>query len=93
MDETLNLKLIDETELASGEDAPMSMAAHPEVSLVFLSFLHDLASFLRVAKARKVVCGVNSAADKVKKGGNQNCRFYDIEQMRCVLSKFTDGIK
>ncbi|EIM88128.1 WD40 repeat-like protein [Stereum hirsutum FP-91666 SS1] len=62
MDETLNLKLVDETELGSGEDAPMSMAAHPE--------------------ERKVVCGVNSAVDKVQKGENQNCRFYNIERMR-----------
>lgn len=34
MDETLNLKLVDETELGSGEDAPMSMAAHPEVHII-----------------------------------------------------------
>lgn len=34
MDETLNLKLVDEIELASGEDAPMSMAAHPEVHII-----------------------------------------------------------
>lgn len=32
-----------------------------------------------------MVCGVNSAVDKVQKGENQNCRFYDIEQMKCVL--------
>lgn len=28
---------------------------------------------------------MNSAVDKVKKGENQNCRFYDIERMKCVL--------
>lgn len=36
------MKLVDETELASGEDAPMSMAAHPEVHSIFSSPLEIL---------------------------------------------------
>ncbi|KAI0068906.1 WD40 repeat-like protein [Artomyces pyxidatus] len=59
VDEFLTMKLKDELELESGEDAPMSMAAHP-----------DGDSF---------VCGINSAADKVAKGENTNCRIYSVD--------------
>ena len=54
--------LVNEVELETGEDAPMSMAAYP--------------------KTKEFVCGINSAADKLKDGANQNCRVYTIAEQK-----------
>ncbi|GBE79367.1 WD40 repeat-like protein [Sparassis latifolia] len=53
------LELLQELELESGEDAPMSMAAHP--------------------KNKDFACGVNSSAENMRSGDNQNCRLYSVE--------------
>ncbi|KAH9947322.1 WD40 repeat-like protein [Amylocystis lapponica] len=58
VDNDKSLDLLDELELDTGEDAPMSMAAHTPT-----------AAF---------VCGVNSAAQKLQEGDNQNCRTYAV---------------
>lgn len=65
------MKLIDETELASGEDAPMSMAAHPEVRL-----LHFLLSFLigRVRRDVRMYKGAESGVWHEQCGGQSQER-------------------
>ncbi|TRM68260.1 quinon protein alcohol dehydrogenase-like superfamily [Schizophyllum amplum] len=56
------LTLLDELELAPGEDAPMSMAAARDSS--------------------RIICGVNSSEDKLKKGVNENCRVVDVANQK-----------
>ncbi len=69
------MKLADELQLESGEDAPMSMAAHPDV-LPFSRTLHYVLMFS--LQGSSFVCGINSAAEMVAKGENLNCRVYVI---------------
>lgn len=35
-------------------------------------------------ETKTVVCGINSAEDKLKSGSNQNCRNFTIEDGKCV---------
>ncbi|THH20133.1 hypothetical protein EW146_g1141 [Bondarzewia mesenterica] len=65
VDEFLSMKLVDELELESGEDAPMSMAVDPVT--------------------RRLVCGINSTAELMEKGDNQNCRVYDVDANKINL--------
>jgi prolactin regulatory element-binding protein len=59
------IDLIDELELEKDEDAPMSMAAHPE--------------------SKQLICGINSAPDKLEKGQNENCRVYGVQDKKLTL--------
>ncbi|KAG1715952.1 hypothetical protein ID866_1241 [Astraeus odoratus] len=69
------LDVLGELELDKDEDAPMSMAAHVEV----LSRLKRIgtSSFMDV-QSQTIVCGINSAVDKLEKGVNENCRKFSI---------------
>ncbi|KAF8076223.1 WD40 repeat-like protein [Lyophyllum atratum] len=60
-----SLELLDEFELEKGEDAPMSMAAHPKTSTI--------------------VCGVNSALEKLEKDENENCRVFTAKDHKLGL--------
>ncbi|KAI9574517.1 WD40 repeat-like protein [Boletus coccyginus] len=52
------LHILSELQLEADEDAPMSMAAHPQ--------------------SRTLVCGINSSAERVEKGDNENCRKFSV---------------
>ncbi|KAF8558821.1 WD40 repeat-like protein [Imleria badia] len=52
------LHTLSELELEKDEDAPMSMAAHPQ--------------------SRTLVCGINSSAERLQKGENENCRKFSV---------------
>ncbi|KAG8952181.1 hypothetical protein FRC03_012227 [Tulasnella sp. 419] len=66
------LELVHELQLEQNEDAPMTMAVHPEAS--------------------EIVCGINSAEEKVKAGENQNCRIYSLEKDEIKLVKSTQTL-
>ncbi|KAH9843963.1 WD40 repeat-like protein [Rhodofomes roseus] len=67
IDSDKHIELLHELELEKGEDAPMSMAAHP--------------------LERFIACGVNSSAEALQGGANQNCRLFAVEDKRLALSK------
>ncbi|CCM03377.1 uncharacterized protein FIBRA_05507 [Fibroporia radiculosa] len=62
-----SLDLLHEVELEVGEDAPMSMAAHPT--------------------EKNLACGVNSSAEKLQEGGNQNCRVFAVADGKLSFMK------
>jgi len=59
------LDLTHELELEKGEDAPMSMAAHPN--------------------DKQIACGINSSAEMLQGGKNQNCRVFDLADQKISL--------
>ncbi|KAG2158828.1 WD40-repeat-containing domain protein [Suillus bovinus] len=61
------LKMLCEHELEKGEDAPMSISAHPE--------------------SRSFVCGINSSEECLKRGENENCRVFSINDSGNTLIK------
>ncbi|KAI9467254.1 WD40 repeat-like protein [Lactarius psammicola] len=65
VDEFLTLKLADELQLESGEDAPMSMAAHPDGSS-FVCGINSSAEM--VAKGENLNCRVYAVSDDDKIG-------------------------
>lgn len=65
-----SIALVGEFELQSGEDAPMSMAADIEVTIHrHLCYPSDAQP-----QSNTIFCGVNSAAEELDRGENQNCR-------------------
>lgn len=78
------IELKDEFELEKGEDAPMSMAAHKDVSTSDIQFRKH---HLRLNQSRTIVCGVNSVEEKLLKGENDNCRAFSMEggKYGCIL--------
>jgi prolactin regulatory element-binding protein len=66
-----------EHELEKGEDAPMSIAAHPEVCHTTLLTANDV---LNYPQSRSVVCGINSSKESLEKGENENCRVFSISE-------------
>jgi hypothetical protein len=37
-----------------------------------------------IVQGKHVVCGVNSAPDKLEKGENENCRVFNVVDDKCV---------
>jgi prolactin regulatory element-binding protein len=78
----MKLDLKYELELEKGEDAPMSMDTDMKVSTTY-ALVPQVLFYAR--KTKTLVCGVNSATDKLQEGRNDNCRLFELHNNKYVL--------
>ena len=89
--ENLHIELLDEYELEKGEDAPMSMASHTEVPII--QQLVWAVVFI-IYQNETLVCGINSVAENLEKGENENCRTFSANGSKCgsYFLQYTQGM-